>query len=184
MLCGPEGSGKSHLARIWCARSGARLLSIRTSQDEALLRRWGEAAPQAFCSALDWQRPTDHPLALETERAFYHLCTEHRAAAGFVLVLSRQAPRFWQLHLKDLASRLHSWPVAALTPPDDATLKAVMVKQFTDAHLQPTPAALDFLSGRIERSFAGLTQAVRRCQAEVGIGRLSRAAAAAAWKRS
>src|SRR4051812_17302048 len=36
MLCGPEGSGKSHLAAIWARTAGARFLAARALDEAAV----------------------------------------------------------------------------------------------------------------------------------------------------
>ena len=52
-------------------------------------------------------------------------------------------------------------PVVVMTPPDDALLRAVLVKLFDDRQLAVDESVLGYLAPRIERSFAG-AQATRR----------------------
>ena len=48
----------------------------------------------------------------------------------------------------------------ALDPPDDALLRAVMVKLFADRQLAVDESLIAYLAARIERSFAGARAAV------------------------
>ena len=67
--------------------------------------------------------------------------------------------------MADLASRLRALPVVALTAPDDALLRAVLVKLFADRQLAVDESLVTFLTTRIERSFAAARAAVARSTA-------------------
>jgi chromosomal replication initiation ATPase DnaA len=62
--------------------------------------------------------------------------------------------------IPDLASRLRALPVVTLQPPDDAILRAVIVKLATDRQLTLDQGVVSYLSTRIERSFAAARAAV------------------------
>ena len=62
--------------------------------------------------------------------------------------------------MPDLASRLRALPVVALAPPDDALLRAVIVKLFADRQLAVDESLVGYLATRIERSFAAARAAV------------------------
>ena len=64
--------------------------------------------------------------------------------------------------LPDLASRLAATPRAAIHPPDDALLAAIMRKRFRDLGLEVGPDVVAFVLARIERSFAAVADAVAR----------------------
>ena len=66
--------------------------------------------------------------------------------------------------MPDLASRLRALPVVALTAPDDALLRAVLVKLFADRQLAVDESLVAFLATRIERSFAAARAAVARAR--------------------
>jgi chromosomal replication initiation ATPase DnaA len=66
----------------------------------------------------------------------------------------------------DLASRLRALPVVALTAPDDALFRAVLVKLFADRQLAVDESLVSFLTTRIERSFAAARAAVERLDRE------------------
>src|SRR5262249_61785710 len=87
-----------------------------------------------------------------------------REDEAFVLLTARVAPV--TLAIRDLGSRLNAIPVVAMAPPDDALLRAVLVKLFTDRQLAVDEGLIGYVAMRIERSFA----AARAAGARVGAG--------------
>src|SRR5229473_3328999 len=73
---------------------------------------------------------------------------------------ARSAHGGWTVGLRDLASRLRAVPTVALAPPDDALLRAVLVKQFADRQVGVDEGLIGYLASRIERSFAAARAAV------------------------
>lgn len=150
VLVGPEGSGKSHLAAIWADIAGARMSAAR-SLDAGNL-------PAAFATGA---------LVLEDlaegrfdEPALFHLINFAREERAFVLMTARSAPASWNATVPDLVSRLRALPVVELATPDDALLRAIIVKLFADRQLAVEENLVTFLAARIERSFAGAQKAV------------------------
>jgi chromosomal replication initiation ATPase DnaA len=143
-LVGPGGSGKSHLASIWAAQAGARFLSARALPETHL--------PGALATgALVVEDIADAGL---DERALFHLLNLARQEDAWLLLTARTPPTQWTLALADLASRLRAVPVLNLTPPDDALLRAVIVKLFADRQLAVDESLVSYLVARIERSVA------------------------------
>ena len=142
ILTGPPGSGKSHLAAVWRARSGAVML------DAAALDAPDRALGDARSAILE-----DASAALPQE-GFLHLFNLIRERGGHLLVTAIDAPSRWGLSLADLASRLQGSPVAAIGAPDEELLAAVLLKQLADRQLSPAPEAVTYLVQRMERSFA------------------------------
>ena len=154
-LVGPEGAGKSHLAAIWAEIAGARRVSARALGETGLL---GALATGALVVE-------DASGALD-ERALFHLLNLVRQEEAFVLITAQTAPASWRVELPDLASRLRAVPVVELSAPDDALLRAVMVKLFADRQLAVDEALIGYLATRIERSFAGARAAVEELDRE------------------
>ena len=159
-LVGPEGAGKSHLAAVWAKSSGARSIA------SAAITLAG--APTALATgALVIEDLREEGLREEDLRAeglregscedtaLFHLLNLAREQGAFLLVTARTPPSSWAVRLRDLASRLRALPVVTLAPPDDALLRAVLVKQFADRHLDVDEDVIGYLTTRIERSFAG-----------------------------
>jgi chromosomal replication initiation ATPase DnaA len=148
-LVGPEGSGKTHLAMIWAAVAGARVIAARALRETEL--------PSALATgALVVE---DAPSGAD-ERALFHLINLAREEEASLLFTAHGAPATWPVVIPDLASRLRALPVATLQPPDDAMLRAVIVKLAADRQLALDESVVGYLSTRIERSFAAARAAV------------------------
>ena len=149
-LVGPEGAGKSHLAAIWAEQRGrAPRLRARARRDRSARLR---SRPARW-----WSRM--RPRTLD-ERALFHLLNLVREEDGYLLLTARTAPATWGVALPDLASRLRAIPVVTVSAPDDALLRAVMVKLFADRQLAVDENLIAYLATRIERSFAAAREAV------------------------
>jgi chromosomal replication initiation ATPase DnaA len=152
VLHGPPGCGKSHLARIWAAQSGARRL------DPAALPRLESDLPGAVL--LD---PAE-PIADET--ALLQLYNRLREQGGSLLLTARRPVAGWSIRLPDLASRLRAAPAVAIGAPDDDLLAALLVKLFGDRQLAVAEDVIGYLIRRMERSFATartVVEALDRC---------------------
>jgi chromosomal replication initiation ATPase DnaA len=148
-LVGPEGSGKTHLAMIWAAVAGARVIAARALREAEL--------PSALATgALVVE---DAPAGAD-ERALFHLINLAREEQASLLFTASSAPATWRVAIPDLASRLRALPVATLQAPDDIMLRAVIVKLAADRQLALDESVVAYLSTRIERSFAAARAAV------------------------
>ena len=141
LLAGTEGSGKSHLAAIWAAASGARVMAGR-----ALAETSPPAALATGALVIEDLVSGDFD-----EAVLFHMLNMAREEGAFILLTARTAPSGWQVGLRDLASRLRVLPVATLDAPDDALLRSVIVKLC---------AVVGYVANRIERSFAAARAAV------------------------
>ena len=152
LLTGPEGAGKSHLARIWQAESGALALG-----------------PEALAGA-DIPALAARPVLIDDadrlagdralEEALFHLHNALGAAGPALLLTARTPPRDWPLILPDLASRLAAMPACRLQAPDESLLAAVLVKLFADRQLAAPPSTIAYLTPRMERSLAAAARIV------------------------
>lgn len=143
-LVGSSGSGKSHLAAIWAARAGARIVPARALDDASV--------PAALAhGAVVVEDVAENAV---NERALFHLLNIAAAEQDYVLLTAHSPPAAWTLHIPDLASRLRAIPAVAIAPPDDALFRAVMVKLFADRQITVDEALLVYLERRIERSLA------------------------------
>lgn len=144
-LFGPAGCGKSHLASVWRARSGAPLLSAAELPDADLpALAAGRAVVVDNADKVAGRKGR--------EEALFHLYNRLRDADGHLLLLAHQPPARWRVKLADLRSRLNAAPAVAVEPPDDALLAAVLVKLFADRQVMPGEEVVDYLVARIERS--------------------------------
>ena len=69
-----------------------------------------------------------------------------------MLLTSRAAPGELTVALPDLRSRLRALPLVTIAPPDEALLKAVLVKQFADRQLSVEPHLIAYIALHMEQS--------------------------------
>jgi chromosomal replication initiation ATPase DnaA len=156
VLVGPEGSGKSHLAAIWAGEAGARFLSGRAlseSNPPAALATGALVVEDLSEGAFD-------------ERALFHLINLAREEGAFLLITAATAPAGWTVAIRDLGSRLKALPTVGLSGPDDALLRAVLVKLFADRQLAVDEQLVGYIAARIERSFAAARAVVAQLDVE------------------
>jgi chromosomal replication initiation ATPase DnaA len=149
VLVGPEGSGKTHLATIWAAAAGARVVSAHSLGEADL--------PAALATGA---LVVEDAAAIVDQRALFHLINLAREEGVYLLFTARTMPSLWPVTLADVVSRLRALPVVTLYAPDDATLRGVIVKLAADRQLALDESVVGYLSTHIERSFAAARSAV------------------------
>jgi chromosomal replication initiation ATPase DnaA len=147
VITGDPGAGKTHLAHVWAARSGAAVQGAR-DPGEGL-------APVLVIEDVD--SIAGDPAA---EEALFHRLNGVAAAGGRVLMTARVAPARTGWALPDLASRLSASGLARIDRPDDALLSAVLVKLFADRQLSVTPEVIALMVTRMPRSLAAAADIV------------------------
>jgi len=148
VLTGPEGSGKSHLARVFATNENAVII------------------PAANLTG-DMTRPKQ-PVVIEDiehltksgETAMFHLHNHMREVGLPLLITARSAPSRWNITLPDLASRMQATTPSVIGDPDDDLLTAIIMKLFADRQIMPSPKLPSFLAVRIERSFRAAAEIV------------------------
>ncbi len=150
VLVGPPGSGKTHLAEVWRRLSEAR--AIRPA-DISLQRM---AVPDGATAVLI----EDLPGASLDEAALFHLINLVHEHGGSLLLTAREFPARWNLGLADLATRLQAAPAIVLEEPDDALLRAVLVKLFVDRQIAVGERVLNYVLMRMERSLSMASELV------------------------
>lgn len=137
LIVGPEGSGKTHLSRIWAEAAEAEILR-----------------PGAFGAFSDGFRIVidDIDRAKISDRELFAPVNAARLGQGWVLATSRLAPQAMAGRLPDLVSRLSAAARAELDAPDDRLFEGILAKHFSDHQLVVDPATLTYLAARIERT--------------------------------
>lgn len=146
LLIGPPGAGKTHLAHVWTAAAGARLIGA------------------ASLARADIAELAETPVTVEDadklagnaggEAALFHLHNLMATRQAALLLTARGPVRDWGLRLADLVSRMQAMAVTRLGPPDDALLSAVLTKLFVDRQIAVPPNLIPYLLPRMDRSFA------------------------------
>jgi chromosomal replication initiation ATPase DnaA len=141
LLIGPPGAGKSHLGAIWTARASARIISAASLVDADL---------EALASG---------PLLVEdlgpngpAQTKLFHLLNLVRERGFGLLLTARDSPEALGITIPDLVSRLRLAPRAEIGPPDDALMRAVLVKLLVDRQLVVDKNLVDYAALRLGRS--------------------------------
>jgi chromosomal replication initiation ATPase DnaA len=140
-LHGPAGSGKSHLAAIWAARSGAKIVEALKLDDAD--------TPPLVVENVD---------EMTSGGAIFALIESGKP----LLLTARTPPGEWPVALPDLASRFGAMLSFALWAPDDALLAGLARKLFADRQLQVPDAAIAQMVHALERSPAAIRDFVAR----------------------
>ena len=152
VIFGPGGSGKTHLAQVFQAKSNARRVTpaeLRESQPPAYL---GDA-PAAILEDADAMMGGGGAGGGNSEEAVLHLYNHLAESGRHLMLTAKQPPARWGIGLKDLASRLNTASQAGIGAPNDALIAAVLVKQFADRQLKIDADVISFMLTRMERSF-------------------------------
>ena len=163
VIHGPAGCGKTHLVQVFLALTGGLGLTadgVAATAPAALL---GDAPACALDDA-------DALADGDAEEPLLHLYNTAAETGRRLLLTATAPPARWPVRLPDLRSRLNAAPAAAIGPPDDALIAAVLVKQFADRQLHVDEGVVAYAVARMERSFA----AARRLVAAVDAAALAR----------
>jgi len=140
LLIGPAKSGKSHLARIFADRSGARFAG--TGDLDALATEGGTAPVIVEdVDRLDYD-----------EAGLFHLLNQSMREQRPILLTAREDVANWPLETDDVRSRARRATAYALELTDDIQLSQMFVKLFGDRQVKVDPRIIGYLVARMERS--------------------------------
>jgi len=147
-LWGEAGRGKTHLLRIWAARSGADVI------DGSSLAGFPQMLPLVSAAVDDADRAD--PTAL------LHLLNTARDLGQPVLLAGRAPPALWFSSLADLDSRLRAMTAVEIEAADDDLLRRLLLRWLSDRRLVADEALHDWLLLRLPRRPEALFAAVAR----------------------
>jgi chromosomal replication initiation ATPase DnaA len=135
LIIGEDGSGKTHLSRIWHEVAGA--CYVQSMAD----------IPTEGSAIID---DIEHQ---HTELELFHILNiaEERKIK---LLLTASCPSGWEL--SDLRSRLNATHQIFIKSPDEAFIPILLAKMFSDQQLLVQAEVLDYIAMRIERSFTAI----------------------------
>lgn len=154
VLTGPAGSGKTHLAHVWAAQTGGRIVAAGDLADDMV--------PDLATGPVAVEDVPTIAGDAAAQAALFHLHNLALAEGQALLLTGRGAPNLWALSLPDLASRIEGAQHVALNPPDDTLLAAVLAKLFADRQVTPRPDVIPWLVRRMDRSFSAAAAIVAR----------------------
>ena len=144
LVVGPEGAGKSHLASVWQAKTGAQLIRALEAEETRLEPTLSNGA--VVIEDLD--------RGIADAATMFHALNVARQGRLKVLLTSRCPAGELDISLPDLRSRVRALNVANIERPDEALLRAVVVKLFEDRQLEVAPDVINYMMLRMERSMA------------------------------
>ena len=151
IIVGPPSCGKTHLAAVWSKETSAKSYDISTFFGIDI----NHLIDEKFIVLEDVEKlefiSKDKRLIIEEN--ILHIFNSLSANKGKILFTSCKFPRFWEIGLKDLLSRLMTLTTLELNMPDDNLLAAVMAKQFQDRQIKVDDEVLTYAISRMERSF-------------------------------
>lgn len=153
-LVGPKGCGKSHLAGIFQAQTDAEIMQAV------------DITPETRATTNTVVIEDMETLPHAAEEALFHLHNHLRSNGGTLLLTAETPPSRWPITLPDLASRMQAAAVVHIADPDDGLLSALLMKLFADRQITPKPVLVQYLTKRIERSFAAAAEIVARLDSE------------------
>ena len=150
-IYGPAGSGKSHLAAVLSHQCAAlNIDAVQLLQDDIARVLDGSEKPDAvIVDRLD-------ALPVDYEEVLFHLLNFSRHENLKILLLSEKPAAQLTIGLPDLVSRLKAVAAVALTSPDDALMRGLMVKLFSDRQLKVDARVIDYLLPRMVRDYADM----------------------------
>jgi chromosomal replication initiation ATPase DnaA len=152
-LAGPPATGKTHMLRGLAAGRGWPVL------DGTALRGLPEV-PEAGAAGIGLA--VDDADCAPEEPALLHLINICAERGQRLLLAGREPPARWPVALPDLSSRLRATAVAAVRPPEDSLLAALLHKHFADRQLRLDPALAAWLLPRLPREAAAVAEAASR----------------------
>lgn len=156
-LCGPAGTGKTHLLQALCARAGEQ----RQSAAYFPLQQVAALGPGvlAGCGDLDWVCLDDAGAiaGLDAwEKALFALHTEFEESGGRLVVTASVPPAGLEFNLRDLASRLAGGMLLRLHPLDDAEQIAALTLRAAQRGLELPEETARYLLTRLPRDMHSL----------------------------
>ena len=139
VIIGPAGSGKSHLATVWQQRTNAVIVNAKDLCIEDLPHLLRHKALVV----------EDLDIGELPERALFHGLNMVIQQSGTILLTTKLLPQFT---IKDLASRILALPQSHIKTADDALLRGVLVKLFSDRQIAIDEALISFMLTRMPRS--------------------------------
>ena len=147
-IFGPEGAGKSHLARFFAAKTGAVLMPRLTYFTSDMLN--------SSHIILDDVAVDDS----WNSEALFHLFNWITENDGSLLLFSKEPVARLNWGLQDLVSRLKTSAAQEIYPPDDDYLADYLQHLFAKRQCHVSPSIVQYIITRIPRHFGFAMQLV------------------------
>ena len=151
IVCGPAGSGKSHLASALQTLSHGFIIEAKNLEESKL----GNLTENKCLIVEDIHKFKSEKLLLH----IYNMMVERNNNLMFT---SNKPISHINFKLLDLKSRILSMPQINIGLPDDELLKNLLIKQFADKGVLVDLEVINYIIKRIDRSFESIIKMVSR----------------------
>jgi len=151
IVCGPLGSGKSHLAQVLKTLSHGDIIEAKDISDQNI-----DQLSQKKCLIIE------NIELLTSEALLFHLYNMLLENKNNLMLTSNLTIPQISFELPDLKSRLLSMTQVNIGFPDDRLLKNLLIKQFLDKGILVEMDVIDYLIKRIDRSFEAILKLVSK----------------------
>jgi len=151
IVCGPLGSGKSHLAQVLKTLSHGYIIEAKDVSDQNI-----DQLSEKKCLIIE------NIELLTSETLLFHLYNMLLENKNNLMITSKLTMSQISFELPDLKSRLLSLPQVNLGFPDDRLLKNLLIKQFLDKGILVEMDVIEYLIKRIDRSFEAISKLVSK----------------------
>ena len=141
LLIGEEGSGKSHIARIFSHKTNATFIKFPLDLTEL---------SKGNLILEDIHNITD-------QDSLFHIINFCKNNQTNLLLTSTDLPGF---SLPDLQSRMNATAKVLIKPPDEILFRAILHKQFFQRQINLDQEILDYLSVRLARGYTAIKEFV------------------------
>ena len=151
IVCGPLGSGKSHLAQVLKTLSHGYIIEAKDVSDQNI-----DQLSKKKCLIIE------NIELFTSETLLFHLYNMLLENKNNLMITSKLTMSQISFELPDLKSRLLSLPQVNLGFPDDRLLKNLLIKQFLDKGILVEMDVIEYLIKRIDRSFEAISKLVSK----------------------
>ncbi|MDB3955423.1 DnaA/Hda family protein [Alphaproteobacteria bacterium] len=151
IVCGPLGSGKSHLAQVLKTLSHGDIIEAKDISNKNI-----DQLSEKKCLIIE------NLELLTSETLLFHLYNMLLENKNNLMLTSKFNMSQINFELPDLKSRLLSMPQVNIDFPDDRLLKNLLIKQFLDKGILVEMDVIDYLIKRIDRSFEAISKLVAK----------------------
>ena len=151
IVCGPLGSGKSHLAQVLKTLSHGDIIEAKDISNKNI-----DQLSEKKCLIIE------NLESLTSETLLFHIYNMLLENKNNLMLTSKFNVSQINFELPDLKSRLLSMPQVNIDFPDDRLLKNLLIKQFLDKGILVEMDVIDYLIKRIDRSFEAISKLVAK----------------------
>lgn len=155
VVCGPSGSGKSHLANVLETLSKGKIIDAKNISDINI----NDLSEKKCLIIEDIEK-------YKSEKALFHIYNLLMEKKNNLMITSNITMSEINFKLPDLKSRLVSLPQVNIGLPDDNLLKNILIKQFLDKGVLVDLEVIDYVIKRMDRSFEAIKKLVSKIDFE------------------